>query len=763
MDGWWCFGNPQAKARATQTRATLLIFAIAILFSAAPCRATTYFVAAAGSDSNAGTSIGAAWQTIAKVNGTTFSAGDSILFNRGDIWYGTALVVPSSGSSGSPITFGAYGTGANPVIKGATNLNTSGYVLAPNTQTTIFQRPSLGTSATDSATINFRQGIPVGEISNAATEITISVTASPTLALNITGAGIGPAATLPNASSITRITWGGGNNGTTVPAGTTVTSDLITYNLNNTVPQVVTLYSTSRNVAYYSGNGESLYELFGGGDQSQSATVSAYSFSGGNVILASIVATNVTAHTYYAALASAPVAVWENDTLLKAANNALGVDQTAGSWFYDGTNLYLHASDGSNVSTNGKLYDYVTSSSPTYNFWDNGKSYVVMNAVDTSEVYCTSTSLFACLGNIIITGSHNTIENLATHDAWRHNFCFYTGAANNTATNLTGYNSYGDSPVCIFGPGTTNNLLQNSTFINDTYLREANVFTGSVWSLIVAHGGSTNNVVDGCVLQSTAGPFRSNTNVAHGYGMLVGDANTTVTLSHSLLYGNFEWAVYLGQNGNIGEGLHGQITLWDNLIDCSQCYLSASGGAAYYAYGADAGSLIYDNTIYAPLVTNATIELQSTTTGTLVKNNIVYAGGYALVDATSETSTAFDYNDYFSASGTPFSWGGTAYTLSGWQGASSQDAHSLSADPGLVNASSLSGSGNYSLMATSPAIDAGVNLGTTYQNGLAAASTWPGGVSLLNQNSAGSGWEIGAYVFGSNGSVGTRLLMGCCQ
>jgi hypothetical protein len=221
--------------------------------------------------------------------------------------------------------------------------------------------------------------------------------------------------------------------------------------------------------------------------------------------------------------------------------------------------------------------------------------------------------------------------------------------------------------------------------------------------------------------------------------------------------------VYLGQNGNNGEGLHGQIALWDNLIDCSQCYLSASGGAAYYAYGADAGSLVYDNTIYAPLATNAAIELQSTTTGTLVKNNIVYAGGYALVDASSETSTAFDTNDYFSASGTPFNWGGTAYSLSGWQTASSQDVHSLSADPKLVNASALSSTGNYSLLAGSPAIDAGVNLGSTYQNGLAAASSWPGGVSLLNQNSAGSGWEIGAYVFVANGNVGTRLLMGCCN
>jgi hypothetical protein len=756
-------GLKSRQAEACPTKGHVLTLLVCLFLFAVPAGATIYYVAAAGSDANSGTSAGAAWQTIGKVNGTTFAAGDSVLFNRGDVWYGTALVVPSSGSSGSPITFGAYGSGANPIIKGATNLSTSGYTLAPNTMTTIFQRPSLGTFASDSATINYRQGIPVGEISNAAVLITISVTASPSLALNITGAGIGPAGTLPNASSIARVTWGGGNNGTTVAAGTTVTSDPISYSLDNTVTQVVTLYSTSRNVAYYAGNGESLYELFGGGDQSQSATVSGYSFSGGDVFVASIVATNITAHTYYAALGTAPVAVWENDTLLKLANNPLGVDQTAGSWFYDGTYLYIHASDGSNVSTNGKLYDYVTSSSPTYNFWDNGKSYVVMNALDTSEVYCTSTTLFACLGNIIITGSHNVIENLATHDAWRHNFCFYTGANNNTASNLTGYNSYGDSPVCIYGPGTSNNLLQQSTFINDTYLREANVFTGSVWSLIVAHGGSTGNVVDSCVLQSTAGPFRMNPNVAHGYGMLVGDANTTVTLSHSLLYGNFEWGVYLGQSGDIGEGLHGQIALWDNLIDCSQCYLSASGGAAYYAYGADAGSLVYDNTIFAPLMTNAAISLQSTTTGTLVKNNVVYAGGYALVDAGSETSTVFDYNDYFSASGTPFSWGGTAYSFSGWQSAASQDAHSLNVDPGLVNASALTSTGNYSLLAVSPAIDAGVNLGSAYENGLAATSSWPGGVSLLNQNSFGSGWEIGAYVFGVAGNVGTRLLMGCCK
>src|SRR5580700_8365680 len=107
-----------------------------LLLTALNARATTYYVAAAGSDTNNGTSSSTPWQTIAKVNASTFSPGDSILFNRGDAWYGTALTVPSAGSSGNPITFGAYGTGANPILKGSTLLTTSGYSLAPNSSST---------------------------------------------------------------------------------------------------------------------------------------------------------------------------------------------------------------------------------------------------------------------------------------------------------------------------------------------------------------------------------------------------------------------------------------------------------------------------------------------------------------------------------------------------------------------------------------------------------------------------------------------------
>lgn len=75
---------------------------------------TIYYVNAnTGSDSNSGTSPMAAWATVNKVNTSTFSAGDRILFARGQIHRTpeNGLKPPSSGSSGSPITFGSYDSG----------------------------------------------------------------------------------------------------------------------------------------------------------------------------------------------------------------------------------------------------------------------------------------------------------------------------------------------------------------------------------------------------------------------------------------------------------------------------------------------------------------------------------------------------------------------------------------------------------------------------------------------------------------------------
>jgi hypothetical protein len=91
--------------------------------------ATTYYVSSStGSDANNATSASTPWQTIAHVNGQTFQPGDSILFKRGDVW-NESLAPASSGSSGNPITFDAYGTGAAPNLTGYYAVAATAWVL----------------------------------------------------------------------------------------------------------------------------------------------------------------------------------------------------------------------------------------------------------------------------------------------------------------------------------------------------------------------------------------------------------------------------------------------------------------------------------------------------------------------------------------------------------------------------------------------------------------------------------------------------------
>lgn len=100
------------------------IFVIASLFISITANATIYYVSITGSDSNSGLTEVIPWKTINKVNSFGgFNPGDSILFKRGDTFYGT-LRVSQSGSTGNPIVFGAYGFGDKPVITGFTTVST---------------------------------------------------------------------------------------------------------------------------------------------------------------------------------------------------------------------------------------------------------------------------------------------------------------------------------------------------------------------------------------------------------------------------------------------------------------------------------------------------------------------------------------------------------------------------------------------------------------------------------------------------------------
>ncbi len=85
-----------------------LSFVLFTLFSFS----NTYYFSNAGSDTNSGLSASLPWKSISKLNSVTLTAGDNLLFNRGDVFYGQILPQRST------INYGAYGTGSNPVISG---------------------------------------------------------------------------------------------------------------------------------------------------------------------------------------------------------------------------------------------------------------------------------------------------------------------------------------------------------------------------------------------------------------------------------------------------------------------------------------------------------------------------------------------------------------------------------------------------------------------------------------------------------------------
>lgn len=82
--------------------------------------ATDYYIAPTGNDNNSGTSQSQAWKTLERLEQMQYALqpGDRVLLKRGGVYRGT-LPVSSSGTSASPVVFGAYGTGNAPVISGS--------------------------------------------------------------------------------------------------------------------------------------------------------------------------------------------------------------------------------------------------------------------------------------------------------------------------------------------------------------------------------------------------------------------------------------------------------------------------------------------------------------------------------------------------------------------------------------------------------------------------------------------------------------------
>jgi parallel beta-helix repeat protein len=100
----------------------LALLAVVAAFLASlclPAQAATFFVSQSqGNDANTGLAQNAPWKTLNRVLAQSLNPGDTVLLRRGDAWR-ESLIVNRSGTQLNPITFGAYGTGALPLLDGS--------------------------------------------------------------------------------------------------------------------------------------------------------------------------------------------------------------------------------------------------------------------------------------------------------------------------------------------------------------------------------------------------------------------------------------------------------------------------------------------------------------------------------------------------------------------------------------------------------------------------------------------------------------------
>ncbi len=89
-----------------------------------PGAPNTFYVSAAGDDAAAGTSPATAWRSLSRVQRAlaSLAPGHRVLFARGHVFAGALSLDGVKGTAAAPIVFGAYCTGADPVISGFSRL-----------------------------------------------------------------------------------------------------------------------------------------------------------------------------------------------------------------------------------------------------------------------------------------------------------------------------------------------------------------------------------------------------------------------------------------------------------------------------------------------------------------------------------------------------------------------------------------------------------------------------------------------------------------
>lgn len=627
---------------------------IFLLFGVCSASAATYYVdATGGSNTNNGTSTGTAWQTISKVNSTTLVAGDNVLFKKGETFTGQ-LSVNQSGTVGNLITYGAYGSGANPIFNAASSLNYPIYIDAKSyikVENITVQNPTAASILLINNNSNIQidsvavSGGPIGIFLLSGTQSTISISNTTITSVTDTGVAISP--TTATGITLSNVDATGGNKGIFIDGNTT------------------------------------------GLTISNGSTFTGATTYGFDIDPARTLTTLVISDSHFDTNGTQGVLLRANVNGVTISNSS--IDNNGGH------GLYLNPATGKTIQN-------VTITDSTISGNDAGYG-LIINGVGTGTVTGLTLDGVSFLSNaymgISVTSAASTIsitDSTFNDNRWGNiNFDATSGIITGvTITNTTSLSS-GANGFAFLGSSGGTATLTNVTASNN---ENDGINVKGSWDVDVV----------GCVANTNG-----DGDAGSGDGLSWHDSSTG-SIKYCFVSNNLKSAI-----AHVG----------DSDVDMSyNVFRHDTNGTIALAYLEGTGTYtMYNNTIYSAAQTGTGVETSTPTGPTLTfKNNIIYGFNYGL-KKTAGTITE-DYNLIYNAA------------TSNWSGLT-QGTHSIAANPLFTNA----GSNDFSLQSTSPAIDVGVTIDSTYDDALHPSTVFVSSMLTTDQDLRGAGWELGAYIY----------------
>ena len=763
-----------------------------------------------------------------------YQPDDQILLKTGETFRET-LTPPSSGTYGNPVTFGAYGGGAQPIIDGLNVVASSSWTLQTQGGTNFTSghnldgwwrfstSSSLGTDSSGNGnTLAVTGAVSQALGPNMAVPEAAVLVASSTQYFNIANASLstGFPGKSTASSSVTLSVWikpttndeSGNLIMTAGPAyGLIITNTLsgnnnIQFGVIDSSSTGHTLSSTSTintlagawsHIAATWNSSTGAMNLYINGVNANKSTVTSAteksnshpfqigqtdSYYGGPdfdgaIAEPAVFATALTQaqiqsiynygmtgsqyNTYYTSLASNPQQVFEDGTRLVAVGSA-GAMVPGTFWFNTASSsLYVRMREDNNPS--GHTIE-VGARTNAVNM-TGGQQYITLSGLtlhgamaDGLRTYGNFSGLQ--INNCVLEWNYGagwsdddastvtSITNVvASSSTFRYNggSGIQVGVAQPNGWNIIGNQLYSNAQLIVDASGTPVNSSEEQYWDAGIKILSPSQ-TGGVGTVI------SNNLVYNNGVSGGSG--------SQGMGIWP-DTISGVTVEYNLVYGNYGSGIFLEKNvsSTAAYNVLYNNTLWATVGSPptdphAQASLMVAAGAGWNS----SGNLIANNTIYGGWwgISNGN-ESNASDTGqsnnNVFRNNIVmgatnydlyaYQGGDN--DGIQGSGNVYDHNA-FGVAGPTLAWWettGAISTYSTLNTAYGSNMSNVQSNPIFISSST----DNFAIASSSPTIDAGMNLGTNYDMGLDPASTWPSNIILDNQNSYGSGWDIGAYVY----------------